>query len=32
MGIVSIFVLLEKDRLGSSVFGLPRVAQANANE
>ena len=32
MGIVSIFVLLEKDRLRSSVFGFPKVAQTNANE
>src|ERR1019366_2602501 len=32
MGIVSIFVLLEKDRLRSSVFGFPKVAQTNANK
>jgi len=30
--IVSILVLLEKDRLRSSVFGLLKVAQTNANE
>ena len=32
MAIISIFVLLEKDRLRSSVFGFPKVAQTNADE
>ncbi len=32
MGIVSIFVLLEKDGLRSSLFGFPKVAQPNADE
>jgi hypothetical protein len=32
MGIVSIFGLLEKDRLRRGVFGFQKVAQANTNE
>ena len=32
MGIVSILVLFEKDRLRNSVFGFLKVAQTNANE
>jgi hypothetical protein len=32
MEIVSIVVLLEKNRLRRSVFGLLKVAQTNANE
>ncbi len=32
MEIVSIVVLLEKNRLRSSVFGFVKVAQTNANE
>jgi hypothetical protein len=32
MGIVSIFVLLEKSRLRSSLFGLPKVTPTNSNE